>query len=298
MHDITALRFAVLTATTLSFAKAAMLSGVKQATLSRRVAELERRLGLKLFERSTRGAVPTDQGRQVIHVAQRILMDLDKLQEDSRAISLGHAGSLGIGFSTSLASGNLRALTADLIVRYPELRLTGLEGDRRRLTQALQAGVIDFAVITGEMGDVSLRRRPLWSERVMVVFYEDHPLTAKDRIYWPDLRRERFVQPNWDPGPDLTSLAYARLREPGFQPEVEIHEVTRDNVANMVPIGRYLTLTTDAALGRPPANVVLREVYDLSGSVTRLDFTGYWLASNRSAVLPRLLGLIDERYPP
>lgn len=297
MHDITALRFAVLTATTLSFARAAMLSGVKQATLSRRVALLEERLGLRLFDRSTRGAIPTEHGLTVIDVARRILADLDKLQEDSRSIGVGRAGHIGLGFSASLSSGSLRTLIADLVTRYPELRVTGLEGNRGRLMQALAARTIDFAVMSGDLADTEFARRPLWAERVMALLYDDHPLAGKERIYWPDLRKERFILPQSDPGPDLADMINARLIEPGFRPDVEVHEVTRDNVANMVPLGRFISVTTDATLGRVLPGIALRDIYDASGGFSTIGYAGFWRQDNDSPVLARLLELLNERYP-
>lgn len=297
-YDIVALRYAVMAATTLSFARAAVQAQVKQATLSKRIAALEARLGLKLFERSTRGAVPTEAGREFIDVARRILADLDALHESGRAIGAGQAGMLGLGFSTSLAAGNMRALIMDFVQRFPELRVMGVEGDRSRLTQALHARAVDFAVISGDLPDLGLTRRPLWSERVMAVLPESHDLAGKDRVYWPDLRHERFIVSTQEPDFDLGNLVIARLSEPGFQPNVESHEVTRDNVVNMVPIGRFVSLTTDTALGRTLPGVVLREIHELTGSVTHIDYSGYWRSDNSNPTLSRLLKLVGDRYPP
>ena len=172
--DIIALRYAVLTADTLSFARAAAQERIKQATLSKRIASLEARLGLKLFERSTRGAVPTEAGAGFLDVARRILFDLEALHANGRAIGAGHSGTLGIGFSTSLAVGNMRALIVDFVHHFPELRLLNIEGDRCRLAQALHARSIDFAVISGDVPEIGLKRRAMWSERIMVMFHDEH----------------------------------------------------------------------------------------------------------------------------
>lgn len=296
-HDIVALRYAVRTADTLSFARAAAHERVKQATLSKRVGGLETRLGFKLFDRSTRGAVPTEIGTEFLEVARRILSDLDALDVRGRAIGAGQVGTLGLGFSTSLAAGNMRAMIIDFVGRYPELRLANIEGDRCRLTQALHARAIDFAAISGDIPEYGLKRRALWTERVMVALHEGHALAEKERIYWPDLKSERFILPRQDPGIDLADLVRARLSEPGWRPDVEIHEVGRENVANIVPIGRYVTLTTDTALGRTLEGIVLREVHEVSGNVSHIGYVGYWRNDNSSPALARLMKLIGQRYP-
>lgn len=295
--DIVALRYSILAADTFSFARAAAQSGVKQATLSKRIAGLEARLGFKLFQRSTRGAIPTEAGLSFLDEAKRVLANLDALYASGRAIGAGQAGTLGIGFSTSLSAGNMRALIIDLVERFPDLRLVGVEGDRRRLSQALHGRSVDFAVVSGDLPEFGLKRRPLWSERVMVVLPETHALVEKDRIYWPDLRQERFILPQQDPGVDLADLAKARLSEPGWHPDVDVHEVSRDNIAAMVPIGRFISLATETALGRAFPGVVMREVYDVGGGVAHIDYAGYWRGDNQSPVLARLLKLVGDRYP-
>jgi DNA-binding transcriptional LysR family regulator len=296
--DLVAMRYAVLTTETFSFARAAAVAGVKQATLSKTIAGLEGRIGFKLFDRSTRGAIPTPVGVQWLDEGRRILADLNRLHSNGLSIGSGRSGTLSLGFSMSLAGGHMRALIRDFVGYLPELRLVGVEGDRCRLFQALQGRTVDFAVICGSLPDLGLKRRPMWSERVLVILPEAHRLVDKDRIYWPDLRNERFIFPQQDPGADLAELARARLGEPGWPADIEIHEVTRDNVANMVPIGRYVSLTTDSALGRTLPGIVLREVFDSgAGGVAHVDYTGYWRSDNHSPVLSRFLELVGDRYP-
>ncbi len=297
-HDTVALRYAVRTADTLSFARAAGVERVKQATLSKRIGGLETRLGFKLFDRSTRGAIPTEAGTEFIETARGILTDLDALSARGRAIGAGKVGTLGFGFSTSLAAGNMRSMIVDFIGRNPELRLVAIEGDRCCLTRALRNRAIDFAVISGDVPEPGLKRRALWAERVMVALHEEHPLTQKDRIYWPDLRAERFIMPKQDPGVDLAELVRARLSEPGWRPDVETQDVSRENIANIVPIGRYVTLTTDTALGRTVEGVALREIHEVSGFVSHIAYVGYWRSDNSSPALERLMKLISQRYAP
>jgi DNA-binding transcriptional LysR family regulator len=295
--DIVALRYVVLAADTVSFARAAAQFGVKQATLSKRIALLEARMGLKLFERSTRGAVPTEYGLGFVDTARQLLGDLKSLHSSGRALGAGHVGMLGVGYSTSLAAGNMRALIIDYREHFPEVRLVGIEGDRCRLSQALHGRTIDFAVINGDLPDGGLAKRRLWAERVLVVLPEAHALAHKERIYWPDLRSERIITTQQDPGLDLANLAMARLSEPGWRPDVETREISRENLLALSPIGRFVSMTTDPALGRSIPGVVLREIHEHGGGMIHIDYSGYWRSDNASPALARLLELIDDRYP-
>lgn len=95
--ELRQLRYAVATADAQSFSRAAAALNVKQITLSRRVHQLEERLGVKLFDRTTRGAEPTENGRVVIEQARRIVTDVDNLQTTARNVSYGMQGRIAVG---------------------------------------------------------------------------------------------------------------------------------------------------------------------------------------------------------
>jgi DNA-binding transcriptional LysR family regulator len=138
------LRYAVVAAETKNFSRAAEILNVKQSTLSKRILALEQRLGIILFERSTRGAIPTKAGADFFDVASRIIGDIDSLRNTARAIGRGEAGSLVVGFCSSLSAGNLRVTVADYLKRFPAVRLNGIEGTRDRLLQGLIPTCIDY----------------------------------------------------------------------------------------------------------------------------------------------------------
>ena len=98
--EIRQLRFAVMSADLRSFSRAAARLNVKQATLSRSVLQLEDKLGVKLFGRTTRGAEPTEAGKVFLETARRIITDLDNLQTTARAV--GYEGAQVSEFSEHL----------------------------------------------------------------------------------------------------------------------------------------------------------------------------------------------------
>jgi DNA-binding transcriptional LysR family regulator len=82
----------------------------------------------------------------------------------------------------------MRALILELIQTLPGVQLSGFERGRRRLSQALYAGTIDFAVLSGDLVLEAMTRKALWAERIMIALPQDHPLLVKDRLHWVDLR--------------------------------------------------------------------------------------------------------------
>lgn len=149
--EVRQLRYAVLTADAQSFTRAAAVLNVKQTTLSRRVMDLELRLGVKLFERTTRGAEPTETGKVFLEAARRIVTDVDNLRTTARAVSYGEQGRLAVGYSSSLTSGNLRHAFSDYLTRYPDVQFDGVEAGPDKLLNGLQSRTIDVAVAPSDM---------------------------------------------------------------------------------------------------------------------------------------------------
>jgi DNA-binding transcriptional LysR family regulator len=294
--EIRQLRYAVMTADAQSFTRAAAALNVKQSTLSRRVMDLELRLGVKLFERSTRGAEPTENGRVFLEAARRIVTDVDNLRTTARAVSYGEQGRLAVGYSSSLTAGNLRHAFSDYLTRYPDVQFDGVEAGPDKLLNCLQSRTIDVAVAPSDIGEDGISSRSLWSERLMVALPDGHKLLEGDRIYWTDLRREVFVLPGGGIGPITSNLLAARLTEQGYRPNIIVQDTSLESVLSIVPIGRFITILTDSSLGVTWPGLQFREIYEQSGTA-RLEYSLYWREENENPALKRFFKLIEERYP-
>ena len=294
--EVRQLRYAVMTADTQSFSRAAAVLNVKQSTLSRRVLQLEDRLGVRLFERSTRGAEPTENGRVFIEQARRIVTDVDNLQTTARAVSYGEQGRLAVGYGSTLMAGNLRLAFSDYLTRYPDVQFDGVEAGPEKLLNCLQSRTIDVAVAPARMEESGVKSRTLWSERLMVVLTNHHQLLENDRIYWQDLRREVFVVPSSGIGPILGNLLAARLTEQGYRPNIIVQDTSLESALSMVPVGRFITIATEASQGIAWPDLQFREIYDSSGPA-RLEYALYWREENDNPALKRFFKLIEERYP-
>jgi DNA-binding transcriptional LysR family regulator len=294
--DIRQLRFAVAAADSQSFSRAAAMLNVKQSTLSRRVMTLEDRLGVKLFERTTRGAEPTANGRVIIEQARRIVTDVDNLQTTARNVSYGEQGRLAVGYCTSLMSGHLKHAISDYLTRYPDVQFDGVEASPEKLIQSLQARMSDLAIAPIGLKDSGVLSRPLWSERLMVVLLGDNSLLGNDRIYWQDLRREVFVVPSGGLGPILGNLLSARLTEQGFRPNIIYQDTSLESVLSMISARRFISIVTEASQGVTWPDLHFREIYDPSGP-SRIDYAVYWREGNDNPALQHFFRMIEERYP-
>ena len=293
--ELNQLRYAVLTADLQSFARAAAKLHVKQSTLSRRVKDLEIRLGVKLFERTTRGAQPTENGRAFIEQARRIVIDVDNLQTTARNIRYGVEGRIAVGYTSSLMTGHLKLAFTDYLTRFPNVQFDGSEAGPEKLLHNLQARTIDVAVAPIGLKDVGIRSRPLWSEKLMVVLLDDSALLENERIYWQDLRREVFVVQSGGLGPVFGNLLAARLTEQGYRPSIIYQDTSLESVLSMISAKRFVSIATEASQGVEWPDLHFREIYDPSGPA-RLEYALYWRQDNENPALNRFFKLIEERY--
>jgi DNA-binding transcriptional LysR family regulator len=296
MIEIRQLRYAVMTADTMSFSRAASALNVKQSTLSKRILMLEQQLGVTLFERTTRGAIPTETGKVFLTVARRIVTDVDNLRTTARAVNYGEAGRISVGFSSSLTAGNLRMAISDFLTRYPDVQFDGVEKDTEALLSGLHTRIVDIAIVAADLTDPGIRSRPLWSERLMVALPEAHPLLENERIYFTDLRREVFVLPSGGAGPSIANLLAARITDQGHRPNIIAQDTSYESVLSIVSVGRFITVVSEASMGVAWPGVVFREVHEPNGQA-RIDVSAYWREDNDNPALKRFFKLIDERYP-
>lgn len=294
--EIRQLRYAVMTADTQSFSRAAAALNVKQSTLSRRVMQLEHRLGVKLFERTTRGAEPTENGRVVIEQARRIVTNMDNLQTTARNVSYGLHGRLTVGYCSPLMSGNLKLAFSDYLTRFPDVQFDGIEAGPEKLLHGLQSRTIDVAVAPIGLVELGIKTRALWSERLFAVLVADNSLADRERIYWQDLRQEVFVVPGGGIGPIFGNVISARLTEQGHRPAIIYQDTSLESVLSMVTARRFITVATEASQGISWPELQFREIYDSVGPA-RLEFALYWQEDNDNPALQRFFKLIEERYP-
>lgn len=280
-----------------SFRRAADALALRQSNLSRRIRDLEATLGVALFERTNGGVRPTLAGREFVYRVRHVLDELQMVIDRAKSVGRGEAGYLTIGFYTSLSAGNLRASLIEYGRRFPQVEISTVEGSRSRLFDGIQSGTVDIAVVTGEPASDCNRSMVLWSERIIVALPEDHPLAANEIIYWTDLKRERFLLSERDPGPEIQDILVAKLSSPGDLPDVVRHDVSPENIKSLVGAGCGVSLMCEACMGASYAGVVYREARDGNGSA-RIGYRAYWRDSNDNPALQNFIRLLEERCPP
>jgi DNA-binding transcriptional LysR family regulator len=173
-----------------SIARASAKTGAPSSTLSRNLARLERELGLRLVQRSTRAMTLTEDGRRLY---QRTVSQVSLLREEmaqATSASLAPRGLLRLTAPGSFGRVVLAPLIAEFMLAYPEVEVEAMLVDHR--INLIEEGV-DLAFRMGELADSSLIARRIGSiERVLCA--SPAYLDARGRPEHPqDLRRHKFL---------------------------------------------------------------------------------------------------------
>ena len=149
-----------------SFSAAARRLNVGQPAVSKLVAQLEERLGVKLLVRTTRGLTATEAGLNYYERARRSIEEADEAELAARGAGSGLTGRLRICGAVTFARIHLMPRLPEFLARHPELEMEVVLDDRN--IDLVQEG-IDVALRMGQLSDSSLTARRIASGRHVVV---------------------------------------------------------------------------------------------------------------------------------
>ena len=141
-----------------SFSKAATDIGITQPTATKHIAELEERLGARLFHRSTRGVTPTEIGQLYYAKCRVIARELEEADNLAALLQSRLRGSLRVSSSVAFGRRVLVPHVLGFMRQHPEIQIDLSFDDR--YVNLIEQG-IDVAVRMGRLADSSLGARYL-----------------------------------------------------------------------------------------------------------------------------------------
>jgi len=176
-----------------SFTRAAGAVHLAQATVSERIATLERDVGARLLDRLGRRVEPTPVGRRLYARAREILLLQRDIQTDLEALLGVEAGALTVGASTIPAEYLLPRALARFRGELPAVRVRVLVADTDGVLAQVAAGELELGVVGAEPEGEHLRSSPLWDDELVLAVPSDHRLAGQDVVGLEALASEPFV---------------------------------------------------------------------------------------------------------
>lgn len=149
-----------------SFSAAARQINVGQPAVSKLIAQLEERLGVRLITRTTRGLTPTEAGQRFYERARRALEEADEAELAARGEGRGLRGRLCVSAGTTFSRLHIIPKLPAFLAEHPELTLDLIMDDR--VVDMVEEG-IDVALRMGNLADSSATARKLAEGRRSLV---------------------------------------------------------------------------------------------------------------------------------
>jgi LysR family carnitine catabolism transcriptional activator len=179
-----------------SFTAAAQRLLVAQSSLSRTVAEVERRLGVLLFERTTRRLEPTPAGREVVAAARRAVDAVEAEMRHVEGYLAGRRGRVRIATLPSLAAILLPGVVSVFRAEHPQVELSIEDALSDEVLERVRGGVVDLAVtVVSATPDplTDLAVTPVATDRFCCVVPPTHRFAGRVVLSWDELAGEAFI---------------------------------------------------------------------------------------------------------
>lgn len=286
------MRYVIAVAETNSFTRAAERCLVVQSALSHQVARLERELGARLFERTSRRVRLTPAGEAFLPAARQCLEAAERATAEVAAAVGVVRGRLAVGLIPTVTAVDIAAALRDFHERYPDVRISLRVGASDELTHQVEEGDLDVAFLglptTARLDGVDSRE--LARDRLVAVVAPGHPLAGETAVDLRRLAREVFVDlPAGTAGRVQSDLAFSAA---GLSREVAYEVTNADFLARLVGQGLGIAMLPHAFAPRL-AGVTTVEVTD---APTRVEHV-VWSRAGRTPAASAFLAALGIPGP-
>ena len=220
--EIRQLRSFVVLAEERHFGRAAARLHVAQPALSQQLKTLEREVGTRLLDRSTRRVELTEAGRLLQARALEVLASVDRTTGDLALLAEGRAGRVRLGFVGTATYDVLPRVARKVREELPDLELD-LHGEllAPALLDQVRRGVLDLAVLRpGAVPPHGLVVQELRREPLVAVLPSDHPCSSLAEVPVAALAGSPFVTHPSSSRSTMQPLVLDVCRAAGFEPDV------------------------------------------------------------------------------
>ncbi|WP_020497907.1 LysR family transcriptional regulator [Sciscionella marina] len=254
------------------------------SAVSQQLQQLEREVGLPLFERIGRKVVLTELGQLLAQHAEEILGAEERAVIALERAQANLAAKVSVGVFATVAAGLLPRSLAWLATHYPDIEVHTREVDPEETARAVGQGDFDLAFVIDYPDapmpwDANLERRNIGRERLHAVV-PSGALTPQSPVALTDLADARWILAG--KASHFGNAVRVACQHQGFEPDVR-HEVEEQATAMaMVAAGLGVTLVPDLGLAFRWSAV---EVVELADPITRDIAIAYRTSAHRRPAL-------------
>ncbi|OYU47038.1 MAG: LysR family transcriptional regulator [Rhizobiales bacterium PAR1] len=292
LPEIEAIRSFSVVAEELNFRRAADRLGIDHSALSRRIRDLEHRLGFAVFARSTREVRLTEAGKVFLEENTNLLRGLHRSVDQARMVAEGRSGLIRIGYMSFAAAHLLPSLIARFQAIRPTVRfqLTYMKSHAQK--EALSRGDIDVGLMIGPWETETFETTRLSVDSLCVFFGNAWPLATKPDLSVADLVDQPQIMGSleqWDLYRWILDDVFLRS---GIVPNVVLEASSITGILGLVQAGLGITVFPKTIAALAPPSIGHRQLRDVDLVVETIGVS----ARNPSALVRAFMATAREFY--
>ena len=176
-----------------SFVAAAELLHLSQPALSRRIANLERVLNVRLLDRTTRSVELTPLGRRFLGKVRSAIAELDHSVVDLGDVAHIEAGDVTVGCVFLAVSHFLLGVIERFREAHPHVMVRVIEEGADEVLACVKSGEAEIALNYVGMQDPEVEFTPLLKDRFLLACRVDHPLARRRSVRWDEVVKHPYA---------------------------------------------------------------------------------------------------------
>lgn len=245
------------------FGHAAERLSMSQPSLSQAIQRLERILGVRLLDRTTRSVQLTPAGEAFARDARALLGAQHAAVGRAQRIASGTEGEVRLGYNAVLGYEFLPRLLRSCRERYPNLRLHLFEHSSAVSASLVRSGGLDLAFVRAPLVDTDgLTLRDVGTDRIAAALPANHHLATQPALRLADLSNEGFALLSEPMHSGVVDLVTTACRAAGFIPRIVARADTVPGVVIHVASGSSVSLVPDQMRSGGFPGVAIRPLSD------------------------------------
>lgn len=216
--ELRQLRYFLAVAEDLHFTHAAERLHVAQPALSQQISQLEREVGVKLLERTSRHVVLTSAGEVFRKRASVAIEQLERAAVDAGTVGRGEAGLISLGFISAAVVQILPVMLRWFRHQIPAAIIDLRELEPADQIEAIRQRHLDIGLLHGTIESTELATMVVVREKLVVALPESHPAACKEQIELKSLSKETIFLPRRHAFPGYYELVIHACQDEGFEP--------------------------------------------------------------------------------
>ncbi|MFF4596291.1 LysR family transcriptional regulator [Amycolatopsis sp. NPDC001319] len=160
---------------------------------SGRISNLERTLGVTLFDRGRRGVALTPAGQVLVRHARSVCHAVGRLRTELDEYAQGHGATVRVRANAAGTASLMPAAAVSFLARYPHARIDLEERPSHRIVAAVAGGRADIGIVADSHELVQLETPVIRPDPLVVVTLPDDPLARLSRVPYADVLGRAFV---------------------------------------------------------------------------------------------------------